>query len=107
MHTLRNFLFQIQNESTSVTRQYKTDAHQFSTGKMLTFAIGFLLLASCQLDAQSLDEINGAIVRVRQYLPRLARQATVDETPWLQNSGKIGNGYDLITGSPVCYTGQC
>ena len=107
IHTIGKFLLRTRSEPTSATRQYITDANQFATAKMLIFSIGFLFLASCQLHAQSRDEVNAAIVRVRQYLLRSARTAVVDETLWVENSGKIGAGYDLITGSPVCYTGQC
>ena len=64
-------------------------------------------LVSHQLDAQSSDEVNAAIVRTRQYLQQSSRLALADETKCLQNSGKIGSGYDMITGSPICYSGNC
>lgn len=30
-----------------------------------------------------------------------------DQLPWLQNSNKIGLGYNPIIGSPICFTGDC
>jgi MAC/Perforin domain len=104
---LDHIFLEKRNEPTSAIVQYKTEASQFDTEKMFLFSIFVLVLASGQVDAQSRDEVNAAIVRVRQNLRRSASIAAVDETPWLKNSGKIGAGYDLITGSPVCYTGQC
>ena len=60
----------------------------------------------------STSERRQTIERVRQYLkemdvmPQLNVQS-IAETNELQNSNKIGLGYNLVTGSPVCYTGSC
>jgi hypothetical protein len=74
---------------------------------MLILSTIILLLTSFQLVAQSKDEVNAAIIRVRQHLRQTSRQAVIDETKWLENSGKIGAGYDSVAGSPVCYSGDC
>lgn len=74
---------------------------------MFIFSLFLLLfLTAFGIDAQSKDEVNAAIIRVREYL-RSPRQASADEILWLQNSGKIGAGYDTVAGSPICYTGSC
>ena len=74
---------------------------------MLIYSIGFLVLTLYKLDAQSRDEVNAAMTRVRRYLVSSTGRSSVDETSWVRNSAKIGAGYDPMTGSPVCYTGQC
>ncbi|CAF4551747.1 unnamed protein product [Rotaria socialis] len=66
-----------------------------------------VVLASYQLDAQSRNEIDAAMLKVKRYLLLSPRLVDSDDTQWLPNSGKIGVGYDLVKGSPVCYTGQC
>jgi hypothetical protein len=71
---------------------------------MLFLSTFIFLLTSFQLDAQSRDEVNAAIVRVRQYLQRSSRQAVDDGIKWLENSGKIGAGYDFVVGSPYVIT---
>jgi hypothetical protein len=82
----------------------KTDL--FSLTNMLVLSTLFLVLTIFHINAQSRDDVNSAIIRVRRYLQQSSRLAN-DETKWVQNSGKIGAGYDIITGSPVCYTGSC
>ena len=53
------------------------------------------------------------IERVRNYLKqseaksKLQSRLLSDEISDLSNSNKIGLGYNLLTGSPVCYTGTC
>lgn len=74
---------------------------------MLTFTFVFFILMLSTLDAQSPNVINTAIARARRYFLRLGRQSVIDENQWLPNSAKIGTGYDLTSGSPVCYTGEC
>ncbi|CAF4246030.1 unnamed protein product, partial [Adineta steineri] len=54
------------------------------------------------------DERRQTIERVRLYL----RQSDVSTrafstTPALENSNKIGFGFDLLSGAPICYTGEC
>ncbi|CAF3526942.1 unnamed protein product [Rotaria sp. Silwood2] len=39
--------------------------------------------------------------QVQEYLDAL------DSTNWLENSNKIGIGYNPLYGTPVCYTGSC
>ncbi|CAF3356937.1 unnamed protein product [Rotaria socialis] len=74
---------------------------------MLLFSMLIVVLASYQLDAQSRNEIDAAMLKVKRYLLLSPRLVDSDDTQWLPNSGKIGVGYDLVKGSPVCYTGQC
>ena len=45
---------------------------------------------------------------VRRRLESSRRSADdADQSNWLPNSDKIGNGYNPAQGSPVCYTGDC
>jgi hypothetical protein len=48
------------------------------------------------------------IERVRNYLQQfdIGAQIRVPNN-WLSNSNKIGVGYNVLVGSPVCYTGAC
>jgi hypothetical protein len=46
--------------------------------------------------------------RVETYLNKIQRTKRSDENiAWLQNSNKIGLGYNPIFGSPICFTGDC
>lgn len=52
------------------------------------------------------------IERVRQYLEEMDTVSQSDtlssaRTNELENSNKIGLGYNLLAGSPVCYSGSC
>ncbi|CAF4379052.1 unnamed protein product [Rotaria sp. Silwood2] len=45
---------------------------------------------------------------VRRRLELFNRDVNVqEENQWLPNSAKIGRGYNLAKGAPVCYTGSC
>ena len=46
------------------------------------------------------------IERVRKYLTDI-KTWTLPNIGWLENSNKIGFGYNLLAASPVCYTGAC
>lgn len=68
---------------------------------LIHFILGFLLVRFIHG-----EEYEVLSKRVREYLNK------VELTPrqnvnWLQNSNKIGLGYDILEGSPVCYTGDC
>lgn len=74
---------------------------------MLLLPTLVFLLTSYQIYAQSSEQVNEAKRRVHAYLLRTGRQDVRDQTAWMQNSGKIGAGFDTVAGSPVCYTGFC
>ena len=75
------------------------------------YRILILLLLTTQVNS-SASERRQTIERVRNYLqqldakPKLQSRMSI-EPDELQNSNKIGLGYNLLTGSPVCYTGSC
>ena len=66
----------------------------------------FFLLStiSSRTPAETFDELYSRIQRYMSVQPR-ARVLSDEET--LPNSNKIGRGYNLLTGNPVCYTGTC
>jgi hypothetical protein len=48
------------------------------------------------------------IERVRNYLQQFySGPPSQASNNWLSNSNKIGVGYNVLGGSPVCYTGVC
>ena len=48
------------------------------------------------------------IEQVKAYLQDYDIAAQLSEkTNWLENSNKIGFGYNILAGSPICYTGKC
>ncbi len=54
------------------------------------------------------DQHRQTIVCVRNYLRKSNITPRVDRTTGsLENSNKIGFGYNVLSGSPICYTGQC
>lgn len=70
--------------------------------------VGLLVLLLCpQVHTQTNAEIDAAARDVHRYLNRpIARQSSSEEAA-LENSNKIGIGYNPVLGSPVCYTGEC
>jgi hypothetical protein len=68
-----------------------------------------ILLVFLSVSLASLhDERRQIIERVRNYLRKFDTTPRVlQTTQWLENSNKIGFGYNLLSGSPVCYTGEC
>ncbi len=69
------------------------------------------LLFTTQVTSSS-TERRQTIERVREYLRQSEVKSKLGtkiftETLELENTNKIGLGYDLLTGSPVCYTGSC
>lgn len=78
-----------------------------ATRKMLVHSIIFIILVLYQCETQSTEDVKEAIIKVRRFLLRATKRTTNADIEWLPNSGKIGAGYDLVTGSPVCYSGQC
>ncbi|CAF1415705.1 unnamed protein product [Adineta steineri] len=54
------------------------------------------------------DERRQTIERVRLYLRQFdVSTRAFSTTPALENSNKIGFGFDLLSGAPICYTGEC
>ncbi len=51
--------------------------------------------------ADSHDEYLTISQRVKNYF------AVLNSSNWLENSNKIGIGYNPMYGSPVCYSGNC
>ena len=52
------------------------------------------------------------IERVREYLRQYEKNeqlaaSRTGQTQWLENSNKIGFGYNVLSGTPVCYTAAC
>jgi hypothetical protein len=69
----------------------------------------FLLLVITSTQSQSDAEVQAIIAQVRGYLTRSSSRSAVPtvSNEQLQNSNKIGLGYNPILGSPVCYNGDC
>jgi hypothetical protein len=56
----------------------------------------------------SAEDYHALKKRVDAYLNKDQKTGRDAETiPWLQNSNKIGLGYNPLFGSPVCFTGDC
>lgn len=74
------------------------------------YTIIIVLLLTIQVNS---SQHRQTIERVRNYLKqsetksKLQSRTFSDESNDLPNSNKIGLGYNLLTGSPVCYTGSC
>ena len=73
---------------------------------MLRIFIVILLIIPAELLSLR-DQRRQIIGHVRQYLKKPASVRTYDETNWMENSNKIGFGYNVLAGSPICYTGAC
>jgi hypothetical protein len=73
---------------------------------MLRFFVLILLFVPVKLSSLH-DQRRQTIERVRLYLRQGTMARTFSSTNWLENSNKIGFGYNLLGGSPICYTGQC
>jgi hypothetical protein len=73
-----------------------------------------LLLAVIFYVGESVENYQKLKVQVRAYLeqhtdeliPSTKKFRSTDQ-PWLENSHKIGYGYNPLIGSPVCYTDDC
>lgn len=74
---------------------------------MRTISIIFLFLSVHRLNAWSPTDTNATTQGVREYFLRQGKQASMNNLEWVPNSGKIGSGFDTISGSPTCFTGQC
>lgn len=73
----------------------------------LPICVTFLLVSFVTLSPLH-DERRHIIQRVRNYLQRAdVTSRALTTTNWLLNSNKIGFGYNLLSGSPVCYTDKC
>ena len=78
------------------------------------FSLIFVLF-SFALHVQSSSSASNhrqTIERVREYLRQSEKHEEFDadrtrQTDWLENSNKIGIGYNPLSGTPVCYTGAC
>lgn len=53
------------------------------------------------------DLYNRVNVHLRQQFQQTSAKAVKSNDETLQNSNKIGLGYNLLYGNPVCYTGTC
>ena len=72
----------------------------------LYYIICLLIPAAHQLSLH--DERRRTIEQVKNYLREYEISAgTSRTTNWLENSNKIGFGYNILAGSPICYTGKC
>ena len=70
--------------------------------------VSFLLLLVVSSHTQTDAEVDAAIAKVRTYLAKSAsRSSTSTVVDALQNSNKIGLGYNPASGTPVCYTSDC
>ena len=65
-----------------------------------------LFLLSYNTDAKSEKNSESVIEHVRARLKTHPRLLDAD-IKWLENSAQIGIGYELISGSLVCCTGEC
>jgi hypothetical protein len=73
----------------------------------LRLCVAFLLFLSVSSSPLH-NERRQIIERVRSYLRQSAITPRVlDTIPTLENSNKISFGYNPLSGSPVCYTGEC
>lgn len=74
----------------------------------MKFRFYIFIILFLPVELISLHEANRqTIERVRKYLQvSNTRQARIN-TEWLENSNKIGFGYNILAASPICYTGQC
>jgi hypothetical protein len=76
---------------------------------MILLLVTILLIT--QADSSSLER-RQTIERVRNYLREYDNKTTfvvnsILGTPLLENSDKIGSGYDLLSGTSVCYRDSC
>ena len=53
------------------------------------------------------NERRQTIERVREYLRKANTRSSFRTVDWVENSNKIGFGYNLLAGSPICYSGSC
>ena len=67
--------------------------------KKCTLIILVLAIASLPLTLSNPEE--------KQKKPKPKKAPRKDNRPTLENSNKIGLGYNPLYGSPVCYTGEC
>ncbi|CAF3044611.1 unnamed protein product [Rotaria sp. Silwood2] len=74
---------------------------------MLQICVILLLFHVVELSSLR-NERHQIIEHVRKYLQQSDSTTRSLRNPdWLINSNKIGFGYNLLAGSPVCYTGAC
>ena len=95
---LDSFLFQIETT--------------ISPYKAIMFCLILIITFMISHGHASISQHRETIERVRQYLKELDAIPQSDSllsagTNELENSNKIGLGYNLLAGSPVCYTGSC
>ena len=83
------------------------DTHIFTIIMFLRLVVVFLLFLPVELISLH-NQRQETIEQVRNYLRRADITSRLAEiTQWLENSNKIGLGYNILSGSPVCYTGKC
>ncbi len=75
---------------------------------LLHYLIVFVLFHSVKLTSLH-GERRETIERVRNYLRKfdVPSRRLLSMSGGLENSNKIGLGFNLLTGSPVCFTGEC
>ncbi|CAF3671185.1 unnamed protein product [Rotaria socialis] len=66
-----------------------------------------LLLLFATLSFTTAETFDALYSRVQRYMPVQPRPKALSDEETLSNSNKIGRGYNLLTGNPVCYTGTC
>jgi hypothetical protein len=75
--------------------------------KMLRIFVPFLLILCVNLSPLH-DGRRQIITRVKNYLQQYDATTRSGENPnWLENSNKIGFGYNILAASPICFTGPC
>ena len=74
---------------------------------LLNKVVSFLLLLSATWSLTTAETFDELYNRVWKYITVQPRTSAVIDEETLPNSNKIGRGYNLLTGNPVCYTGTC
>jgi hypothetical protein len=79
----------------------------FTITMFLQYFVVFLHFLAVNLTSLH-NEHRQTIERVEEYLRQFDMKVQIQiPSNYLPNSNKIGSGYDLLAGSPVCYTGAC
>ena len=69
--------------------------------------VSLLLLLSTTSSRHTGETFDELYNRVQKHMTRHQRTESRTDDDALLNSNKIGVGYNLLTGNPVCYTGGC
>ena len=74
---------------------------------LLIKVVSLFFLLSTISSRTTAETFNELYSRVHRYMSVQARTKARSDGETLPNSNKIGRGYNLLTGNPVCYTGTC